>query len=166
MTQLLSAEQLYTEYYNKIYGYAYQRLRNHADAEDIAADVFAKVVEKLDSFDPEKASYSTWIFTITKNMVISHYRKHHDTEDIDEVVVADDAETPLDIAIGNESSEVLAEGLKKLSERDRTILIERYYFEKSFREIGDMLDMSEANARVASGRALKKLKELIGDRLS
>ena len=86
--------------------------------------------------------------------------------DLDDVVVADDAEAPLDIAIGNESSEVLAEGLKKLSERDRTILIERYYFEKSFREIGDMLDMTEANARVASGRALKKLKELIGDRLS
>ncbi len=165
MTQLLSAEQLYTEYYKKIYGYAYQRLRNHADAEDIAADVFAKVVEKLDSFDPEKASYSTWIFTITKNMVISHYRKQHDTEDIDEVVVADTAETPLDIAISNESSAVLAEGLKKLPERDREILIARFYFDKSFREIGDMLDMTEANARVASGRAIKKLKELIGEKL-
>lgn len=165
MTQPLSAEELYTQYYNKVYGYVYQRLRNHADAEELAADVFAKVVEKLSSFDPERASYSTWIFTITKNMVISQYRRHRDTEDIDELSIADDAETPLDIAITKESSAALAEGLRALPERDREILIARYYYDNSFKQIGDMLDMTEANARVAHGRALKKLKELIGEKI-
>lgn len=165
MTELISAEQLYSEYYKKVFGYAYQRLGNRNDAEDLAADVFAKAVEKLDRFDPERGSYSTWIFTITKNMVISRYRKHRDTEDIEKLAITDDRDAPLDIAISKESSAILVDGLKQMAERDRDIIIARYYGERSFKEIGDMLGMTEANTRVAHGRALKKLKILIGDKI-
>ena len=163
--QMLTVEELYTEYRKKVYGYVYQRLRDHAAAEDITSDVFAKIVEKISTFDPERASYSTWIFTITKNMVISHYRRQHDTEDIEELQIADEKEELLDLAIMKENSGMLAEALKVLSEKYRDIIIARYYYDYSFRQIGEMLDMTEANARVAHGRALKKLKELIGDRL-
>ncbi len=165
MTQLLTAEELYKEYYSKVYGYVYLRLRNHADAEDITSDIFAKIVEKLDTFDPEKASYSTWIFTITKNRVITHYRQHHETEDIDDMVIMDDSAAPLDIALLKDNSAVLAEGLKQLSQKDRDLLIARYYYNYSFRQIGELLGMAEANARVAHSRALKKLKDLIGNKI-
>ncbi len=165
MTRLLTAEELYKEYYRKVYGYVYLRLRNHADAEDITSDIFAKIVEKLDTFDPEKASYSTWIFTIAKNRVITHYRQHRETEDIDDLVIMDDSDAPLDIALLKDNSAVLAEGLKQLSQKDRDLLIARYYYNHSFRQIGELLGMAEANARVAHGRALKKLKDLIGDKI-
>ncbi len=165
MTGILTAEQLYREYHGKVYGYVYLRLRNHADAEDLTSDIFAKIVEKLDTFDPEKASYSTWIFTITKNRVISHFRQHRETEDIDELVIADDSDSPPDIAMMKERSAVLAEGLSQLSQKDRDIILARYYCEHSFREIGERLGMTEANARVAHARALKKLKELIGEKI-
>ncbi len=165
MTELLTAEELYSQYRGKVYGYVYLRLRNHADAEELTSDVFAKIVEKLDTFDPEKASYSTWIFTITKNRVISHFRQHRETEDIDEVVIADDSDSPPDIAVMKEQSAVLAEGLSQLPQRDRDILLARYYCDHSFRQIGDRLGMTEANARVAHARALKKLKELIGEKI-
>ncbi len=165
MTGILTAEQLYREYRGKVYGYVYLRLRNHADAEDLTSDIFAKIVEKLDTFDPEKASYSTWIFTITKNKVISHFRQHRETEDIDELVIADDSDSPPDIAMMKERSAVLAEGLSQLSQKDRDIILARYYCEHSFREIGERLGITEANARVAHARALKKLKELIGEKI-
>ncbi len=165
MTGYLTAEELYKEYRGKIYGYVYLRLRNHAEAEDITSDIFAKIVEKLDTFDPEKASYSTWIFTITKNRVISHFRQHRETEDIDELVIADDSDSPPDIAVMKERSAVLAQGLSQLPQKDRDILLARYYCEHSFRQIGEMLGMTEANARVAHSRALKKLKGLIGEKI-
>ncbi len=165
MTRLLTAAELYSEYRSKVYGYVYLRLRNHADAEDLTSDIFAKIVEKLDTFDPEKASYSTWIFTITKNRVISYFRQHRECDDIDELVIADNSASPPDIAVMRERSEILAEGLKQLSQRDRDIIIARHYFEQNFKQIGERLDMTEANARVAHARALKRLKELIGDKI-
>lgn len=161
--QCQSVDELYRSFYKKVYGYIFLRVKNHAEAEDIAADVFAKVAEKYDTFDGEKASYSTWIFTITKNMVISHFRKYRESEDISEMEIADDTAAPLDAAILKEQSAVLAKALTALPERDRDIIIARYYYDKSFKEIGEMLDMTEANARVSHGRALKKLRELIGD---
>lgn len=163
--QLLTVEELYKEYYKKVYGYVYLRVKSHAEAEDITADVFAKIVEKIDTFDSEKASYPTWIFTITKNMVISHYRKRHESEDIEELQIADDSASPLDTAILSERSGIVAEALKQLSERDRDIIIARYYYDHSFKQIGEMMNMTEANARVTHGRVLKKLKELIGEKL-
>lgn len=163
--QLLTVDELYKEYYKKVYGYIYLRVRNHAEAEDIASDVFVKITEKINTFDPEKASYSTWIFTITKNRVITHFRQHRESVDIEELQLADDTDSPLDAAILNERSTVLAAALKQLTERDRDIIIARYYYDHSFKQIGEMMDMTEANARVAHGRALKKLKELIGKKL-
>ena len=163
--QLLTVEELYAEYDKKVYGYVYQRLNDYAVAEDITSDVFAKIVEKISTFDPERASYLTWIFTITKNMVISYYRRKRDTEDIEELQIADEKEDLLDAAIMKESSGVLAEALKDLPEKHRDIMIARYYYDYSFKQIGDMLDMTEAHARVTHGRILKKLKELIGDKL-
>lgn len=160
--QCLSVDELYRNYYKKVYGYIFLRVKNHAEAEDIAADVFAKVTEKYDTFDSSKASYSTWIFTITKNMVISYFRKYRDSEDISEMEIADDTATPLDTAILKEQSAVLAKALAAIPEKDRDIIIARYYYDKSFKEIGEMLDITEANARVSHGRVLKKLRELIG----
>ncbi len=163
--QLLTVEELYKEYHKKVYGYVYLRVKDHAEAEDIASDVFAKIVEKIDTFDPQKASYSTWIFTITKNMVISRFRQHHESEDIEELQLSDDSASPLDTVILSERSEILAEALKQLSQRDRDIIIARYYYDHSFKQIGEMMDMTEANARVTHSRVLKKLKELIGEKL-
>lgn len=160
--QCLSVDELYRSYYKKVYGYIFLRVKNHAEAEDIAADVFAKVAEKYDTFDSSKASYSTWIFTITKNMVISHFRKYRESEDISEMEIADDSAAPLDTAILKEQSAVLAKALAAIPEKDRDIIIARYYYDKSFKEIGEMLGITEANARVSHGRVLKKLRELIG----
>ncbi len=162
---ILTAEELYKEYYKKVYNYVYSRLRNHEEAEDVSSDIFLKIIEKLDTFDPEKASYSTWIYAITRNRVINHYRSFRQTEDIDDIIMADASESPLDAAILKMRAEILADGLEQLAERNRNILIARYYYYHSFREIGEILDITEANARVAHGRALKTLRELIGDRL-
>ena len=60
-------EKIYRDYHSKVCGYIQSRVNSVQDAEDIAADVFLKVYEKLESFDESKASFSTWIYTITRN---------------------------------------------------------------------------------------------------
>ncbi|HCF82640.1 MAG TPA: hypothetical protein DER68_01325 [Ruminococcaceae bacterium] len=160
MSLELTAEQLYKDYKNKVFGYIFNRIHNHADAEDLTSEVFTKVVSHFDSFDPEKASPSTWIFVITRNTLIEHFRKQRVTEDIEELQIPVEDE-PVDKLVMEERQEILAKALTELPEKMRDIIVARYYHGFRFAKIGEMMDMSEANARVTHLRALAKLKEIL-----
>ena len=70
----LDADKIYKEFYPKVYQYLVNRMGSIHDAEDMAQTVFLKVYTKLDTFDKEKSSLSTWIFNITRNTLIDHQR--------------------------------------------------------------------------------------------
>ena len=59
----LDAEKLYTDYYRKVRSFIASRVNSYQDAEDLTSDVFVKVYRKLDTFNPEKANVSTWIYS-------------------------------------------------------------------------------------------------------
>lgn len=160
MNKGISTEQLYIDYKDKVFGYIFNRIHNHAEAEDLTSDVFAKVVTHIDTYDPEKASPSTWVFVITRNTLIEYFRKQKQTEDIDELDIPVYSEA-LDGIILREEQEMLAEALKMLPEKMRDVIVARYYYGFRFAQIGEMMDMTEANARVTHARALAKLKEII-----
>lgn len=126
----------------------------------MTSDVFAKVVSHIDSFNPEKASASTWIYVITKNTLIEYFRKQRMTEDIEELQIPVDDE-PVDKLVMEERQEILAKALSELPEKMRDIIVARYYHGFRFSKIGEMMDLSETNARVTHMRALAKLKEIL-----
>lgn len=156
----ISAEQLFREYRSKVFGYIFNRIHNRVDAEDLTSDVFAKVVAHISEYDPEKASCSTWIFVITRNTLIEHFRKMRITEDIDELQIPVDDE-PVDRMVMLEQQELLAKALQELPEKMRDIIVARYYHGFRFAKIAELMDMTEANARVTHSRALTKLKSII-----
>lgn len=156
----ISAEQVYKDYKNKVFGYILNRIHNYAEAEDLTSDVFAKIVGHIDSYNPEKASLSTWVFVITRNTLIEHFRKHRITEDIEELQIPVSDE-PVEKIVMEEQQELLAKALLELPEKLRDIIVARYYYGYKFSKIGEMMDISEANARVSHARALAKLKEII-----
>ena len=105
-------EALYAKFSGKVMGYIRARIRSRADAEDLCADVFEKVQRKLPAFDAAKASVSTWIFTITRNTVIDHYRRSKPTEELDENL-SDDTEVDEGL-LNNETLSELAGALRAL----------------------------------------------------
>ena len=156
----ISAEQVYRDYKNKVFGYIFNRIHNHADAEDLTSDVFAKIVAHIDSYNPEKASLSTWVFVITRNTLIEHFRKQRHTDDIDELQIPVSDE-PVEKIVMEEQQELLAKALLELPEKLREVVVARYYYGYRFAKIGEMMGITEANARVTHARALAKLKEII-----
>ena len=106
-------------------GYLCSHVRSYADAEDLCSDIFEKIRLKLDSFDPEKAQLSTWIYSVTRNRVIDFYRKFKNESEPDEAIPD---ETPLDEnLLKTETLSMLAEALNKLNEQQKSIIIMRYY---------------------------------------
>ena len=150
-------ESLYQAYYSKVMGYIYSRIRNRADAEDICSDVFEKVQRKLPDFDPEKASVSTWIFTITRNTVIDHYRRSKPTEELDENM-SDSAELDESL-LNSETLSELAGALRALPEELRDIIVLRYYDGKPLTEVAEIMGLSYGAVKLRHQSALAKLRK-------
>ena len=66
--------ELYEEYMPKIYRYIQYRVNNVQLAEDLTSTTFEKALVNFDKYCSDKASFSTWLFSIARNIVIDHYR--------------------------------------------------------------------------------------------
>ena len=157
MKMIPDIETLYAQYSSKVMGYIHARIRSRADAEDICSDVFEKVQRKLPDFDPSKASVSTWIFTITRNTVIDHYRRTKPSEELDENL-SDDSELDADI-LNSETLSELADALRALPEEMRDIIVLRYYDGKPLTEIADLMGLSYGAVKLRHQAALAKLRK-------
>ena len=68
-------DELYSRYSPRVFGYLFQRLNGNAEeAEDLTADVFTRVYEKIDGFQPQGAPLSAWVFRIAHNLAMDHFR--------------------------------------------------------------------------------------------
>ncbi|MBR0387419.1 MAG: RNA polymerase sigma factor [Clostridia bacterium] len=153
----LEMERIYATYSGKVMGYLRARIHNTAEAEDICSEVFEKVMRKIDDYDQTKAAVGTWIFSITRNTLIDHYRKKRPTEELDENLKDD---TELDESLlTNETLSELAAALKRLPEQLRDIVVLRYYDGKPLTEIAEMMGLSYGAVKLRHQNALMLLRE-------
>ncbi len=157
----LEKEQLYKEYHKKVIGYLNMKVNDYQLAEDIASDVFLKVFEKLDSFDDSKASISTWIYTIARNTLTDYFRTRKVFEEVSEEIPEESC-IEEDIC-NNEMLEVLANALKKLEERERDIIVMRFYSGITLKEIAAKMNISYAYVKILQNKALDALRVYLGE---
>ena len=155
--QTISIEQIYTDYSGKVMAYIRARIRSKADAEDLQSEVFEKIMRKIDEFNPEKASLNTWIFTITRNTVIDHYRRSRPGEELDENL-SDGVELDESL-LNNETLSELAAALRKLPEQMRDIIVLRYYDGKPLTEIAQLMGLSYGAVKLRHQNAVIMLRE-------
>lgn len=150
-------ERIYLEYRGRVAAYIGGRIRDKHTAEDLVSSVFLKVYSKLDSFDPERASLSTWIFTITRNTVISHYRLTRPAQELDEAM-EDDGPGVEEQLVETESLERLAKALEGLKQKERDLVILHYYERLSLGDIAERMGISYSGAKLIHRRALEQLR--------
>ncbi len=159
-------DRIYRDYKDKVTGYVHNKINDWDMVEDLVADIFVKIYENIDKFDPAKASLSTWIFTITSRTVTDYYRTRHVTSEIpsengeeglmpDSLVDDRDMDTGL---IREEQLETLADALQALKERERDLVILHYYKGLTLKEVADIMEMSYANAKIVHKKALEKMR--------
>ena len=133
-----------------------------ADAEDVTSEIFWRVLSSLDSYDEEKATLSTWIYTITHNTVCNYYREQSRCAlSLDENALysdADDVMTEIENEILKES---LAIALETLSEREQDVIVLYYYHEIPLRDIAIKMGITYTNAKFIKHQAINKLKHIM-----
>lgn len=150
------AEALYLECYPKVKRYVAARVRDPQEAEDLVSEVFLKVYQKLDSFDGTKASLSTWVYAITRNAVIDYYRTSRVHSELPETLASgEDLEETLCRA---DTLEALAAALETLEQRQRDIIILRYYRGMTLRDIAQKMGLSYSYMKALHNSALAALR--------
>jgi RNA polymerase sigma-70 factor (ECF subfamily) len=136
---------------------------NTADAEDVTSEIFWRVFSSLDSYNEEKATLSTWIYTITHNTVCNYYREQSRRAlSIDENALCADTDDGVVAEIENEIlKENLAIALETLTEREQDVIVLYYYHEIPLRDIAIKMGITYTNAKFIKHQAINKLKHII-----
>ena len=155
---MTAAEQqrLYAEYRAKVFGYIRSRVNSREDAEDLCEDVFLKAFSSPEGYDASKASPGTWIYTITKHVVIDYYRKNRPTDELPEDL--SDDETPEQGVLNAELLEQLASALERLPTDLTDIIVLHYYDRMQLTEIADKLGISYGAVKLRHQKALTLLQ--------
>lgn len=153
--------QVYQDYQKKVYGYIYGKLGHKEKAEDLCAEVFVRVYRNWEKFDREKASISTWIYAITRNIVIDYFRSGYaNMECVKNVTDAELLRLP-EVTCEDTRLELLAEGLEQLPAKERDIIVLHYYDDFTLKEVAEKMQMSYSNVRLLHKKALDKLEHFL-----
>jgi RNA polymerase sigma factor (sigma-70 family) len=147
---------VYDEHVWRVYGYLAYRVRGRELAEDLTQSTFEHALRAWPRFDPARASVSTWLLAIARNLLIDHHRRDRSDSraEIDERLLP--AVAGPDAAL--EGRPELAAALELLNDRDREVLALRFGGDLSGPEIAIQLGLSVANVQQILSRSLRRLR--------
>ena len=155
--------ELYHQYFPKVFAYVYGRVQDREVSLDIVSDVFEKAYMKMKSLrSPE--SFGSWLFTIARNEVSSHWRKEKPAvkaaqEAAIEREIHGQPKSPEETLLHKERLASLSALVRGLPRREQEIIALKFDAELTNREIANILSTSEVNVRVTIFRALRKLRD-------
>ncbi|UCE64890.1 MAG: sigma-70 family RNA polymerase sigma factor [Candidatus Zixiibacteriota bacterium] len=159
-------EKAVIDYRERIYLMLLKYVRNREDAKDLTQETFIKAYNSLGSFRGESGLY-TWIYRIAVNLAIN-YRTRSKTSlfrSIDDSQGIYNGNSPSDNLMQSELSSGIDNSVRKLPERQRMVFVLRYYEEKPYSEIAEILGTTEGAAKANYHHAIRKLKSDLGDYL-
>jgi RNA polymerase sigma-70 factor (ECF subfamily) len=157
--------ELYEAYFSKIYNFIFYKVMHKETTEDLVSMVFLKVTEKCDTYDPDKGAVSTWLYAIAQNTVNYYFRTRKVPVSLDdagylEPIVDFEEQSSL---IADETRRLLYLALAELDGRARDIIAQKYFLEKSIRQIAEEKQMNESTVSTIHNRSLMKLRKKIGE---
>ncbi len=163
-------------YHRRIYNICYRFAGSADDAEDLTQEVFIKMYRTLNSYDVGRGALMTWVTTITRNLLVDHFRKSkHDrmtdsldappSEHEDALPLSDriqDKGLPPDARVqSREARETVHQALQKLSPELREAVILRDLQDMDYREIATVLRVPEGTVKSRINRGRAELARLL-----
>jgi RNA polymerase sigma-70 factor (ECF subfamily) len=156
--------ELVVRYQRPIYNAAFWVLRKAEDAHDVTQEVFLKVAERLDEYDPEYKFFS-WIYRIAVNEALNLLRRNGREEALDDEIdiPASESSNPERKAGEAELARRIQVALMHMATNDRLVLTLRHFSELSYQEIGQILDLDEKTVKSRLFEARLRLRKQLQD---
>jgi RNA polymerase sigma-70 factor, ECF subfamily len=169
-------EEIVQRYNRRIYNICYRFAGSADDAQDLTQEVFIKMYRTLNSYDVDRGAFMTWVTTVTRNLLVDHFRKtkqdrmtdsldttssdHEDVMPFGEQI-PDRGPAPDSKVQSREAREVVHEALQKLSPELREAVILRDLQDMDYREIAKVLKVPEGTVKSRINRGRAELARLL-----
>jgi RNA polymerase sigma-70 factor (ECF subfamily) len=162
-------EELVRRHTRRIYGICYRFTGNRVEAEDLSQDVFLRVYRTLASYRSAHGGFATWVTSVTRNLLIDHYRRtkrDRATDSLeDKMAVVENKESagrrPDEQALLGELSAQLQNALTKLSPELREAVILRDLQQLEYAEIRTVLAVPEGTVKSRINRGRIELARIL-----
>ena len=169
-------QEIVQQYHRRIYNICYRFSGSADDASDLAQEVFIKMYRTLATFDMTRASFMTWVTTVTRNLLVDHFRKgKYDrlTDSLDAAPpsqedgltlaeqLADRGASPEAHIRSQETQRLVHEGLKRLSPELREAVILRDLQDMDYKEIAKVLNVPEGTVKSRINRGRTELARIL-----
>ena len=160
-------EPLYEKYFEEVYRFVQRRMNNVDESADVTQEIFIKVMLNLHKFKYKGFPFSAWLFRIAYNEVNTFFRKNSRSKEVyygpqDLAYLLPEFKDEIEDKILFELKwEAVVNSFNVLKE-DQVKLIElRFIDKRSYKEISEIMNITEANAKIKVFRSLKKLKAVL-----
>jgi RNA polymerase sigma-70 factor (ECF subfamily) len=169
-------QEIVQQYHRRIYNICYRFSGSSDDAADLAQEVFIKMYRTLGTFDTSRASFMTWVTTVTRNLLVDHFRKGKYDRITDSLDAApgsqedgltladqleDQAASPEARMRSQETQRLVHEGLKRLSPELREAVILRDLQDMDYKDIAKVLNVPEGTVKSRINRGRTELARLL-----
>ena len=169
-------EEIVQRYNRRIYNICYRFAGSADDAQDLTQEVFIKMYRTLNSYDVERGAFMTWLTTMTRNLLVDHFRKtkqdrmtdsmdtaaseHEDAMPLSDQI--EDKGLPPDSRVqSQETGKMVHEALQKLSPELREAVILRDLQDMDYRDIAAVLRVPEGTVKSRINRGRAELARLL-----
>jgi len=169
-------EEIVQRYNRRIYNICYRFAGSGDDAQDLTQEVFIKMFRTLSSYDVERGAFMTSVTTITRNLLVDHFRKSKQdrmTESLDTTPSEHEDAMPLSEKIedkapaadasvqSREARELIHSALQKLSPELREAVILRDLQDMDYKDIATVLKVPEGTVKSRINRGRAELARLL-----
>lgn len=170
-------QQIVETQHRRVYGLCYRFTGSAGDAEDLTQDVFLKVYRNLKSFDVERGSFPTWLTTLTRNLLVDHFRRtraEQTTHSLDAGWEDQDGTSnspaerlqtqqadPLKNYMDRELQALVQQALLQVSPELREAVILRDLKDMDYKEIAEVLRIPEGTVKSRISRGRMELARLL-----
>jgi len=153
---------LYDKYYEQIFRFIYQRIDDKEQAFDATQQTFLKAMNSLHKYEYRGVPFASWLYRIASSEVNNLFRaqKAQRTINVESVSVYTIIEEIQESKI-EEYHDKIVDIIRELPEQELQLIEMRFFEKRSFKEIAEILEMTENNAKVKTYRILDKLKKMI-----
>jgi len=168
-------EYLVQKYRRPMVGFMYRMVHNPAAAEDLAQEVFLRIYRSREGYEPS-AKFTTWLYRIATNLAVNHARdtRHERPENqvsIDEpdedtgltVDIADGTLTAEESILRRERMAAIRQKVHALPERQKMAVIMHKYQQMDYKQIAEVLKLSESATKSLLFRAYETLRVQLKD---
>ncbi|MGQ9517998.1 MAG: sigma-70 family RNA polymerase sigma factor [Anaerolineae bacterium] len=150
---------IFDRYYERIYAYIYRRTGQMSLAEDLAGEVFLRLVETLKLRRGPNQHLGAWLYRVAHNLVVDHFRRHTKapTQPMEDwlVAVPDD---PLEHVEQEQMQYLVRQALRRLTPDQQQVIILKFVEGLSNAEVGLILGKPEGAVKSLQHRALATLR--------